>query len=74
MTKQELQQLRNEITLNSLYTSDYDNSFNIDARQVQDFLIVIWKIVNIYQMTMVICCVIWLAQYQTMTITTHFLQ
>ena len=37
MTKQELQQLRNEITLNSLYTSDYDNSFNIDARQVQDF-------------------------------------
>lgn len=37
MTKQELQQLRNEITLNSLYTSDYNNSFNIDARQVQDF-------------------------------------
>ena len=37
MTKQELQQLRNEITLNSLYTSDYDNSFNIDPRQVQDF-------------------------------------
>ena len=37
MTKQELQQLRNEITLNSLYTSDYNNSFNIDERQVQDF-------------------------------------
>lgn len=37
MTKQELQQLRNEITLNSLYTSDYNNSFNIDPRQVQDF-------------------------------------
>lgn len=37
MTKQELQKLRNEITLNSLYTSDYDNSFNIDPRQVQDF-------------------------------------
>lgn len=37
MTKQELQQLRNEITLNSLYTSDYENSFNIDPRQVQDF-------------------------------------
>ena len=37
MTKQELQQLRNEITLNSLYTSDYDNSFNIDPQQVQDF-------------------------------------
>ena len=37
MTRQELQQLRNEITLNSLYTSDYENSFNIDPRQVQDF-------------------------------------
>ena len=37
MTKQELQQLRNEITLNSIYTSDYNNSFNIDPRQVQDF-------------------------------------
>jgi hypothetical protein len=37
MTKQELQQLRNEITLNSLFTDDYTNSFNIDPRQVQDF-------------------------------------
>lgn len=37
MTKQELQQLRNEIVLNSLYTDDYTNSFNIPARQVQDF-------------------------------------
>jgi hypothetical protein len=37
MTKQELQQLRQQITLNSLYTSDYENSFNIDPRQVQDF-------------------------------------
>lgn len=37
MTKQELQKLRNEITLNSLYTRDYENSFNIDTRQVQDF-------------------------------------
>lgn len=37
MTKQELQKLRNEIVLNSLYTSDYNNSFNIDPRQVQDF-------------------------------------
>ena len=37
MTKQELQKLRNEIVLNSLYTSDYENSFNIDPRQVQDF-------------------------------------
>lgn len=37
MTKQELQQLRNEIVLNSLYTDDYTNSFDIPARQVQDF-------------------------------------
>lgn len=37
MTRQELEKLRNEITLNSLYTDDYINSFNIDARQVQDF-------------------------------------
>lgn len=37
MTRQELQQLRNEITLNSLFTDDYNNSFNIDPRQVQDF-------------------------------------
>lgn len=37
MTRQELEKLRNEITLNSLYTSDYENSFNIPARQVQDF-------------------------------------
>lgn len=37
MTRQELEKLRNEITLNSLYTDDYINSFNIDPRQVQDF-------------------------------------
>ena len=37
MTRQELQQLRQQITLNSLYTSDYENTFNIDPRQVQDF-------------------------------------
>ena len=37
MTKQELQKLRQEITLNSLFTDDYENSFNIDPRQVQDF-------------------------------------
>lgn len=37
MTKQELKKLRNEITLNSLYTDDYTNSFKIPARQVQDF-------------------------------------
>lgn len=37
MTKQELKQLRNEIILNSLYTSDYENSFDINPRQVQDF-------------------------------------
>ena len=37
MTRQELQQLRQQITLNSIYTDDYNNSFNIPARQVQDF-------------------------------------
>ena len=37
MTKQELQQLRQQITLNSLFTDDYTNSYNIPPRQVQDF-------------------------------------
>lgn len=37
MTRQELQQLRQQITLNSVFTDDYINSFNIDPRQVQDF-------------------------------------
>ena len=37
MTKQELQKLRQQITLNSLFTSDYTNTHNIDPRQVQDF-------------------------------------
>jgi hypothetical protein len=37
LTKQELQKLRNEIVLNSIYTNDYTNTFNIHPRQVQDF-------------------------------------
>lgn len=37
LTKTQLKKLRNEITLNSLYTNDYENSFNINPRQVQDF-------------------------------------
>lgn len=37
MTNQELKQLRKEIRLNSIYTSDYENSFDIPPRQVQDF-------------------------------------
>lgn len=35
--KQDLEQLRNEIVLNSLYISDYNNSFNIDPHSVCDF-------------------------------------
>ena len=37
MTKQELQQLRQQITLNSLFTDDYTKSYNIPPKQVQDF-------------------------------------
>lgn len=37
MTKTQLQKLRQEIILNSLFTDDYTNSFNIPPRQVQDF-------------------------------------
>ena len=36
-TADDLQQLRNEITLNSLYVSDYQNSFGISANSVCDF-------------------------------------
>ena len=32
-----LAQLRKEITLNSLYISDYENSFDIDAHECSDF-------------------------------------
>ena len=35
--KQDLEQLRKEIVLNSLYISDYNNSFNIDPHSVCDF-------------------------------------
>ena len=36
-TKEDLQSLRNEIVLNSLYVSDYNNSFGISANSVCDF-------------------------------------
>ena len=37
MSKRNLWALRTEITLGSLYTSDYENSFQILPRMVQDF-------------------------------------
>ena len=37
LTMEQLKQLRSEIVLGSLYTSDYKNSLNIDSREVQDF-------------------------------------
>ena len=37
LTKTQLKKLRQQITLNSLYTDDYNNTFNIPPRQVQDF-------------------------------------
>ena len=37
MNDEELNQLRNEIVLNSLYLSDYINSFGIDAERTCDF-------------------------------------
>ena len=37
LTMEQLKQLRSEIVLGSLYTSDYKNSLNIDIREVQDF-------------------------------------
>jgi len=36
-SREDLQQLRNEIVLNSLYVSDYNNSFGISANSVCDF-------------------------------------
>ncbi len=36
-TKEDLQNLRNEIVLNSLFVSDYNNSFGISAKSVCDF-------------------------------------
>ena len=36
-TREKLQQLRDDIILNSLYTSDYENSFDIPADDVQNF-------------------------------------
>lgn len=37
LTREELCDLRNEIVLNSLYTSDYENTHHILPRDVQDF-------------------------------------
>lgn len=37
LTKRQLAKLRSEITLNSLYLSDYKNSFGIDPHTVCDF-------------------------------------
>ena len=37
LTREELWDLRNEIVLNSLYTSDYENTHHILPRDVQDF-------------------------------------
>ena len=37
LSKKDLQVLRNEIVLNSLFISDYENSFGIDSRQVYAF-------------------------------------
>lgn len=36
-TTEDLRQLRNEIVLNSIYVSDYENSFGISAKSVSDF-------------------------------------
>lgn len=37
LTKTQLKKLRQQITLNSLFTDDYTNTFNIPPKQVQDF-------------------------------------
>lgn len=37
LTREELRDLRNEIVLNSLYTSDYENTHHILPKDVQDF-------------------------------------
>lgn len=37
LNNKQLQQLREEIVLNSMFTNDYKNSFNIPPQQVQDF-------------------------------------
>jgi hypothetical protein len=37
LNREQLKQLRKEIVLNSLYISDYENRFELDAKKVQDF-------------------------------------
>jgi len=36
-TKEQLEKLREEIVLGSLYTADFENSFDIPAKNCQDF-------------------------------------
>ena len=37
LSKEDLKKLRSEIVLNSLYIADYENSFDIPAKDVCDF-------------------------------------
>lgn len=37
LNKNQLKQLRREIVLNSIFTNDYKNSFDLDPEQVQTF-------------------------------------
>lgn len=37
LTFEQVKQLRREIVLNSLFTSDFKNSFDIDPHEVQDY-------------------------------------
>lgn len=37
LSKEQLRQLRKEIVLNSVFTADYENSFDIDANDVAIF-------------------------------------
>ena len=38
MNREQLKKLREDITLNSLFTSDYVNSFGIDEKLVHSFM------------------------------------
>lgn len=37
LSKEQLWKLRKEVVLNSLFTSDFENSFGIDAKECQTF-------------------------------------
>lgn len=45
-TKDELEQLRKDIVLDSIYTADYENSFDIDPKVVQDFFDAYSEVLN----------------------------